>query len=162
MKTKKYRKIRRFERGYKPSLLTKIILVICIITYSILIGLNTFTGLFNTYAQELINSSYLPSFMYFYRLKILDIISYSPYFFIVVATIQIFILLSFITLYKGFTTGYYSFIIAQTCALVFPLLVMGKKAIAIGDIMIAAFLIVYLFIELILHQVKPTKEEIIS
>ncbi|MFA6805980.1 MAG: hypothetical protein WCR29_01035 [Bacteroidales bacterium] len=150
-------KVKKFEKGYKPSLLTKIILIICIITYTLLISINTFIGLFNTYAQDLINSPNLPNYMYFYRLKILEIISYSPFYFIVIAIIQTFILLSFVTLHRGFTTGYYSYLIAQTCAIIIPILVMGKQAIAIGDIMISIFLIVYLFIELIRNQTKSEK-----
>lgn len=156
-KIKSKLKIKKFEKGYKPSLLTKIILIICIIAYSIAMLTNSFIGLFNNYAQELINSPNLPNYMHFYRLNLLEITSYSHYYFIIVALIQFFILLSFITLHRGFTTGYYTYLIAETCALLFPVLIMGKKAIALGDLMIALFLTIYLFIELILHQVKPQK-----
>lgn len=151
-------KLKKFEKGYKPSLLTKIILVICIISYGLAIIFNSFIGLFNNYAVDLINSPLLPEYMYFYRLKMLEIISYSPFYFLSVAVIQLFILMSFVTLHRGFTTGYYTYLVAETCAILIPILVMGKRAIAIGDIMIAVFLATYLFIELILHQTKPQKE----
>ncbi len=151
-------KIKKFEKGYKPSLLTKIILIICIISYGLAILFNSFIGLFNSYSQELINSPLLPEYMYFYRLKMLEIISYSPYYFLTVAVIQFFILLSFISLHRGFTTGYYTYLVAETCALLFPIMIMGKRAIALGDLMIAVFLIIYLFIELIHKQTKPQKE----
>ena len=153
-------KLKKFEKGYKPSLLTKIILIICIISYGLAIIFNSFIGLFNSYAVELINSPLLPEYMYFYRLKMLETLSYNPYYFISIAIIQLFILMSFVGLHRGFTTGYYTYLVAETCAILIPILVMGKRAIAIGDIMIAVFLTIYLFIELILHQTKPQKEVI--
>jgi hypothetical protein len=152
-------KLRKLEKGYRPTILMRIVLTICIITYLISASLNLFIGLFNQYAQEIINSQSFPTYMYFYRSKLMELIINNEFYFIIIAIIQIVMLSSFVIMFRGFTTGYYTYFVSQICAILFPILIIGQRAIAIGNIMIALLLLVFFLVEIIIYQTKPKKEE---
>lgn len=152
-------KLRKLEKGYRPTILMRILLTICIITYLISASLNLFIGLFNQYAQEIIKSEAFPAYMYFYRSKLMELIINNEFYFIIISIIQIVMIISFVVMFRGFTTGYYSYFVSQICAIIFPILMLGKRAIALGDIMIALFLLIFFLLEIIIYQTKPKKEE---
>jgi hypothetical protein len=152
-------KLRKFEKGYHPTILMRIMLLLCIIAFSISALFNGFIGIFNHISQELIQNPNLPSYLHFYRAAILDTISISRIYFILIALLNTFLVISLIIMFRGFTTGYYSFFISQIFLLIIPLLFIGIKAISLGDLMIAFFLIVFFFIEILIYQVKTKKED---
>lgn len=152
-------KFKQLEKGYRPTILMRIMLLICIISFSFSALLNGFFGIFNHASQEMIQSSNLPSYLYFYRNSILDILSISRAYFILKSLLSIFLVSSLVIMFRGFTTGYYLFFITQIFLIIIPLLFVGLKVISLGDIMIALFLIVFFFLEILIHQIKPNKEK---
>lgn len=159
MKAKSIFKFRQLEKGYRPTILMRIMLVICIIAFGFAALLNGFIGIFNHASQEMIQSSNLPSYLHFYRSSILDILSVSRAYFIIISLLNIFLVSSLVIMFRGFTTGYYSFFISQIFLIIIPLLFVGIKAISLGDIMISLFLIVFFFLEILIYQIKPNKEK---
>lgn len=149
----------KLEKGYKPTIFMKIVLTICIISYGLSALFNSFIGIFNQQIQYIINSPNTPSYLHFYRLNLLDIITRNPYYFLIIGIVGIVITISFVILYRGFTTGFYVYIISQILAIIIPIIFFGKKAMAIGDIMIAILLIIFFLIQIISHQTKKQKQE---
>lgn len=152
-------KFRKFEKGYRPTILMRIMLLLCIIAFSFSALLNGFIGVFNQTSQEIIQNPNLPTYFHFYRTTLLDIISINRLYFIIIALLNVFLVSSLVIMFRGFTTGYYSFFISQIFLLIFPILFIGVKAISLGDLMIAFFLIVFFFLEILIHQVKTKPKE---
>lgn len=151
----------KLEKGFKPTILMKIVLTFCIICYGLSAVFNSFIGIFNKQTIDIINSPSIPSELHFYRYNLLEIITSNPYYFIIIGLIGVAITISFIIMYRGFTTGFYLYIISQTFAIIFPIIFFGKKAIAIGDIMIALLLITFFLIQITSNQTKNIKQETI-
>ncbi|MDR0971551.1 MAG: hypothetical protein LBM25_04115 [Bacteroidales bacterium] len=154
-------KFPRIEKGFCPTILTKIILLIFIVVCIVSVLFNLFIGIFHNYLIDFLSSATLPSFIFFAKTYILEIANNHIIYFIVTGLIKFVMLISFIALFRGYTTGYYSYLLAQIISISFPLLLLGKKAFASGDIMIALFLIVFLFVEIVLHPNK-NREKIIE
>ena len=159
MKIKLKLRFKQLERGYRPTILMRIMLLICIMGFSFSALLNGFIGVFNQSSQDIIQSSNLPTYLHFYRNTILDILSISRAYFIIISLLNIFLVSSLVIMFRGFTTGYYSFFTSQIFLIITPLLFVGLKAISLGDIMIALFLIVFFFLEILIHQRKPNREK---
>jgi len=151
----------KLEKGYKPTIVMKIVLTFCLICYSLSALFNIFIGIFNKQTIDIINSPSMPSELYFYRYNLLEIITRNPYYFIIIGLIGLAISTSFIIMYRGFTTGFYVYLISQILAIITPVIFFGKKAIAIGDIMIALLLITFFLIQITSNQTKNLKQETI-
>ncbi|MFA6201334.1 MAG: hypothetical protein WC679_13110 [Bacteroidales bacterium] len=151
----------KLEKGYKPTILMKILLTICIICYGLSALFNSFIGIFNQQIQDIITNPNMPSYLHFYRLNLLDIITRNPYYFLIIGSVGIAITISFVILYRGFTTGFYVYLVSQILAIIIPIIFFGKKAIAIGDIMIAILLIIFFLIQIISNQTKAQKREVL-
>lgn len=151
----------KLEKGYNPTTAMKIVLTFCLICYSLSALFNLFIGVFNKQTIDIINSPSMPSELYFYRYNLLGIITSNPYYFVIIGLIGIAISISFVIMYRGFTTGFYFYLISQVLAIIIPVIFFGKKAIAIGDIMIALLLITFFLIQIISNQRKNPKQETI-
>jgi hypothetical protein len=144
----------KLQKGYSPTIFMKIVLVICILVYSIITLTNLFIGIFNGISQDILSSDILPSSFFFYKHKMLDIIQTNSNFFILMGLIGAGIVTGLVIMYRGFTTGYYIFVVAVVLNIILPIMFFGKSAIAVGDIMILVFLLIFFFVNIISHQNK--------
>lgn len=144
----------KLQKGYSPTISMKIVLIICVLVYSTISLANFFVGFFSTLSQDILSSDMLPSSFHFYKHQLLDIIRTNSNFFILMGFIGVGIVIGLVVMFRGFTTGYYIFVFASVLNLVLPIVFFGKYAIALGDIMILAFLLFFFFINIISHQNK--------
>lgn len=138
----------KLEKEFEISVTLRVIIIICLGFFSYMAISYSIIGLFPKLAKDVILGDYFPKAMYFYRENLLLKIDNNRVYYLIAAFIYLFIIFGLILMYKGSWLGFIFFSTSEIILLIIPILVLGTRGIALGDIMIGALLIIFFLVEI--------------
>lgn len=148
----------KLKKEFIPSILMKIVLILCIIAFGIGFIINGFVGFFNEATKDLILSDAFPTYLYFLKNNLLDNLTNFHSYYIISFFLYALILYGLVLMLKGSRLGFIFFFSSEVILILTPLMIFGRRAVALGDIMISLFLIVFFLIQINQRRIKSQEE----
>ncbi|MCF0209769.1 MAG: hypothetical protein HUK18_00345 [Bacteroidales bacterium] len=145
---------RIFDKSIKTDWKIKLMLCLSIVFALCFFAFNLITTLFSNKLTAYIGSQSLPSSFYFYREHLLFFISANRMMYILCSIAGCFLLYGIHLMWRGYKWGLLFYTIGKISQISIPIIFLGHRMWAIGDIMIALLFLVFYYRYSFTHEIE--------
>ena len=145
---------RVFDKSIKTDWKMKIMLSLSFIFASVYFLFNFSMVLFADSIRSFITSESWPTSLYFYKENLLFFLSANRLMYLLCSAVGFSLLYGVNLMWRGFKWGLLFYTIGKACQIIVPIIFLGHRMWAIGDIMIALLFLVFYYVYSFSHQIE--------
>ena len=145
---------RIFDKSIKTDWKMKLMLCLSLLFAVVYFAFNLSVLLFRAFIVEFINSNSWPTMLYFYRENLLFFLSGNLLLYLLCSIVGLFLLYGIFLLWRGFKWGLLFYSIGKVFQIILPIVFLGHRMLAIGDIMICLLFLVFYYSYSFSHQIE--------